>query len=69
MPGGRRRRGYLMARTLILLGSIALVALLSFLTLSVAIEDGVTVIVVLSFVIIAVLGFGVLGALTSADDE
>ena len=58
-----------MARTLILLGSIALVALLSFLTLSVAIEDGVTVIVVLSFVIIAVLGFGVLGALTSADDE
>jgi hypothetical protein len=58
-----------MARTLILLGSIALVALLSFLTLSVAIEDGVTVIVVLSFIIIAVLGFGVLGALTSADDE
>jgi hypothetical protein len=58
-----------MARTLILLGSIALVALLSFLTLSVAIEDGITVLVVLSFIIIAVLGFGVLGALTSADDD
>ncbi len=58
-----------MARTLILGGSIALVALLSFLTLSVAIEDGVTVVVVFSFIIIAVLGFGVLGALTSADDE
>lgn len=58
-----------MARTLILGGSIALVALLSFLTLSVAIEDGVTVVVVFSFVIIAVLGFGVLGALTSTDDD
>jgi hypothetical protein len=58
-----------MARTLILGGSIALVALLSFLTLSVAIEDGVTVVVVFSFIIIAVLGFGVLGALTSADDD
>lgn len=58
-----------MARTLVLLGAIALVALLSFLTLSVAIEDGVTVVVILSFIIIAVLGFGVLGALTSADDD
>lgn len=58
-----------MARTLILAGAVALVGLLAFLTLSVALEDGVTVIVVLSFVIILVLGFGVLGALTSADDE
>ena len=58
-----------MARTLILAGAVALVGLLAFLTLSVAIEDGVTVIVVLSFVIIVVLGFGVLGALTSGDDE
>lgn len=58
-----------MARTLILAGAVALVGLLAFLTLSVALEDGVTVIVVLSFVIIIVLGFGVLGALTSADDD
>ncbi len=58
-----------MARTLILAGAVALVGLLAFLTLSVALEDGVTVIVVLSVVIILVLGFGVLGALTSADDE
>lgn len=58
-----------MARTLILAGAVALVGLLAFLTLSVALEDGVTVIVVLSVVIIIVLGFGVLGALTSADDE
>ena len=58
-----------MARTLILAGAVALVGLLAFLTLSVALEDGVTVIVVLSFVLIVVLGFGVLGALTSGDDE
>ncbi|MBA2256215.1 MAG: hypothetical protein H0W05_03285 [Thermoleophilaceae bacterium] len=58
-----------MARTLILAGAVALVGLLAFLTLSVALEDGVTVIVVLSVVIILVLGIGVLGALTSADDE
>ena len=58
-----------MARTLILAGAVALVGLLAFLTLTVALEDGVTVIVVVSIVIILVLGFGVLGALTSADDE
>jgi hypothetical protein len=58
-----------MARTLILAGAVALVGLLAFLTLSVALEDGVTVIVVLSVAIILLLGFGVLGALTSADDE
>jgi hypothetical protein len=58
-----------MARSLVLLGSLALVALLAFSTLTVALEDGVTVLVVLSFVIIALLGLGVLGALTSTDDE
>ncbi len=58
-----------MARTLILAGAVALVGLLAFLTLSVALEDGLSVFVVLSVVIIVVLGFGVLGALTSAGDE
>ncbi len=58
-----------MARTLVLAAALALVALLAFLTLSVALEDGVSALVVLSFVILAVLGLGVLGALTSADDE
>lgn len=59
----------MIARNLVLAGAIALVALLAFLTLSVALRDGVTVLVVLSFIVIAVLGFGVLGALTSDDDE
>lgn len=58
-----------MARNLVLIGTLALVALLAFLTVTVALEDGITVIVVLSFVILAVLGLGVLGALTSVDDE
>lgn len=58
-----------MTRTLVLAGVVALVGGLAFLTLSVALEDGVTVLVVLSIVIVALLGFGVLGALTSADDE
>ena len=58
-----------MARSLVLAGALALVALLAFLTLSVALEDGVSVLVVLSLVILAVLGIGVLGALTSEEDE
>lgn len=58
-----------MTRTLVLLGAVALIGLLAFLTLSVALEDGVSVLVVLSIVLLAVLGLGVLGALTSVDDE
>ena len=56
-------------RSLVLLGSFALLALLAFLTVSVAIRDGVTVVVVLSGVILLLLGFGVLGAMGSAGDE
>jgi hypothetical protein len=54
-----------MARTLALLGSLAMVCLLAFLTVSVAIDDGVTPLVVVSIIILALLGIGVLGALTS----
>jgi hypothetical protein len=54
-----------MARTLVLLGSLAIICLLGFLTLTVAVEEGIDVLVVLSFIILALLGFGVLGALTS----
>ena len=58
-----------MARTLVLLGSLALICLLAFLTLTVAIEDGIDVLVVVSFVVLALLVFGVLGALTSAPPD
>ena len=57
------------ARTLVLGGSLVLICLLGFLTVSVAIQEGIDILVVVSFVILALLGFGVLGALTSPPDE
>jgi len=54
-----------MGRTLALVGSLAIICLLAFLTLSVALERGVDVLVVLSVIILALLGIGVLGALSS----
>ena len=54
-----------MGRTLALVGSLAIICLLVFLTISVAVERGIDVLVVLSVIILALLGFGVLGALTS----
>jgi hypothetical protein len=54
-----------MARTLALVGSLVIICLLAFLTVSVAVEEGIDILVVLSAIILALLGFGVLGALTS----
>ncbi|MET0511899.1 MAG: hypothetical protein ABW135_09495 [Thermoleophilaceae bacterium] len=54
-----------MARTLVLVGSIAIIGLLAFLTVKVAVEEGIDILVVLSLVVLALLGFGVLGALSS----
>ena len=54
-----------MARTLALAASLALIGLLAVLTISVAIEHGVDVLVVLSLALLALLGIGVIGALTS----
>ncbi len=56
-------------RDLVLVASLALIALLGFLTISVAVKEGVDVLVVISFVILAMLGFGVLGALTHNPDD
>jgi hypothetical protein len=58
-----------MQRTVIL--SLALVFIVGFaaLTISVAIEDGVTFLVVVSLLILALFGFGVLGALRHPPDE
>jgi hypothetical protein len=58
-----------MARTLVLLGSLALIGLLAFLTITVAVEDGIDILVIVSFAVLALLGFGVLGALTSAPPD
>ena len=57
------------ARNAALAAALALIALLAFLTLSVAIEHGVDLLVVVSLIILALLGFGVLGALTTPPDD
>jgi hypothetical protein len=54
-----------MRRTLALVGSLLIICLLAFLTISVAVEHGVDILVVLSGIILALLGIGVLGALTT----
>ena len=54
-----------MARTLVLAGSLAIICLLAFLTVMVAVEDGVDILVVVSGIVLLVLGVGVLGALTT----
>ena len=56
-------------RTLALAGSLAIICLLGFLTISVAIEHGVDVLVLVSLLILALLGFGVIGALTTPPDK
>jgi hypothetical protein len=58
-----------MARTAVLGAVLALLALLAFLTVRVMIEDGFTILVALSLLILALIGFGVLGALTAPPDE
>jgi hypothetical protein len=57
-----------MQRTLALGAALAMILVLLFLTLTVAFQHGVDVLVVVSFVILAILGFGVLGAIWSAND-
>jgi hypothetical protein len=58
-----------MARTLVLAGSLVIICLLGFLTLSVALREGIDILVVLSVGILLLLGFGVLGALTSPPSD
>jgi hypothetical protein len=53
-----------MARTAALLASLAIIGLLGFLTMLVAFRDGVDVLVILSGIVLAMLGVGVIGALT-----
>ena len=57
------------ARNAALAAALALIGLLAYLTLRVAIEHGVDILVVLSLLVLALLGFGVLGALTTPPDE
>jgi hypothetical protein len=52
-------------RTLVIAGSFVLICLLGFLTVSVLVREGIDVLVVVSLLVLALLGFGVLGALTT----
>ena len=54
-----------MSRTLVLSATLALIALLAILTITVAVRNGVDVLVVLSLMVLGLIGVGVLGALTS----
>jgi hypothetical protein len=58
-----------MARTLVLLGSLAMISLLAFLTVTVAVEEGIDILVIVSLIVLALLGFGVLGALTTPPSD
>lgn len=58
-----------MARTVVLAASLGMICLLAFLTVSVAVREGIDVLVVLSLIILALLGFGVLGALLAPPDD
>jgi hypothetical protein len=59
----------LTARNGALVAALALIGVLAFLTLRVAMEHGVDVLVILSLLVLALLGFGVLGALTTPPDD
>jgi hypothetical protein len=58
-----------MARSLVLLVALVMICGLAYLTLSVAVSEGVDVLVVVSFAVLLLLGFGVLGALTAPPDD
>ena len=57
------------ARTGALVASLALIGLLAYLTIRVMVKDGFTPLVALSLLILALLGFGVLGALSTPPEE
>ncbi|HKP90375.1 MAG TPA: hypothetical protein VJT75_10415 [Thermoleophilaceae bacterium] len=58
-----------MARNAALAGALFIIGLLAFLTVRVAIKEGIDVLVVLSLIVLALLGVGVLGALNAPHDE
>ncbi|HVD56824.1 MAG TPA: hypothetical protein VNC17_08260 [Thermoleophilaceae bacterium] len=58
-----------MARTFVLTASLGIICLLAFLTVTVALREGVDILVILSLIVLALLGFGVLGALASSPPD
>jgi len=56
-------------RTAALVGTLALIALLGYLTLNVMFREGFDILVATSLLILAVFGFGVVGALIRPPEE
>ena len=56
-------------RTLLLGVTVVFIAGLAFLTLSVMVKDGPDVLTVFSILILALFGFGIVGALLNPPDE
>jgi hypothetical protein len=59
----------LTARAVILVLSLGFILMLTYLTVSVMVENGIDPLVVVSLVVLALLGFGVLGALSTPPDD
>ena len=57
------------ARNAVLAAALGLIGLLAFLTVSVAVDEGLDILVVVSLIVLALLGFGVLGALTTPPED
>ena len=58
-----------MARNAALAGALLVIGVVAFLTVRVAITKGVDVLVVASFIVLALLGVALLGALTAPGDD
>lgn len=56
-------------RTAALVGTLAFVALLALLTINVIVHTGIDVLVLASLVVLAMVGYGVLGALLNPPGE
>lgn len=57
-----------MTRTIVLWLAVALIALMAYLTIQVWLNSGFDFLVLISLIVLAILGFGVIGALGSRDD-
>jgi hypothetical protein len=58
-----------MARNVVLFVSLGIICLLAFLTITVAVEEGIDILVVVSLIVLALLAVGVLGALTTPPSD
>ncbi len=56
-------------RSLVLLAALALIGLLAFLTIEVALRTGFSVLTAVSILVLAMFSFGIVGALTNPPDQ